>query len=573
MSDISDSGGLPSADQWSGQHRSRYQFWRWLLAVVIVLILLGAAGVGAALLQKNNSPLAAPTASAAPSGSAPACPDAEVHVAAAPEIAPVIEAAARTLNPAGALCGPVAVTALEPATVAAAAKKPEVWIPSSSAWLELAGAAGHAYTAKGAPLARSPIVLAGPSPIANQFIKDGKTSWAAITAITAGAAARKLAVVSMADPQKDTVGLLSVYAVHRAMSRTTPDAGIAQLQALTLRSRLEDASTGTADRLAQLAAATNSSDAAYAAGIFPVTEQQLAAYQRGTHLVSLSAAPPVDGLVDADYPFAVAQGAGHQSVITKLRKAITKSAVTRAGFHTAATPGALSLPTNAEDLLVPAQQWVQYRTLNFQTLLLIDTSGSMNEKIKDQAGRTTTKAALLRQSGAAAAQLFGEDTSLGLWLFGTPTPSSPAHQEVVPMGPLSGPLDGKTRRDVLAAAMSSYKAADKAGTPLYQSVLDGEAAMQKAAKPGTVTLVIVLTDGDDGESRFSMSQQKFLSRLAALRDPQRPVPIIAVGYGPTADMKSLTAMAEATGGKAIPATNPADLASAMAQAFLAAHLS
>jgi len=49
------------------------------------------------------------------------------------------------------------------------------------------------------------------------------------------------------------------------------------------------------------------------------------------------------------------------------------------------------------------------------------------------------------------------------------------------------------------------------------------------------------------------------------------VPIIAVGYGPTADMTSLTAMATATGGKAFAATNPADLGSAMAQAFLAAH--
>jgi hypothetical protein len=434
----------------------------------------------------------------------------------------------------------------------------------------VAAAGGHAYSAKGAPLARSPILLAAPTPIAGQFITGGKTSWAALTA---GAASRELAVVNMADPQKNTVGLLSVYAVHQAMSRTTPDAGIAQLRALTLRSRLEDAATGPADRLAELAAATSSSDAAYAAGIFPLTEQQLVTYQHGTHLVSLTGAPPVDGLIDADYPFAIAKGAGHQAEITQLRKAITKSAVTKAGFQTAATPGALSLPAKATDLLVPAQQWVQYRTLNFQTLLLIDTSGSMNQTIKDKAGHTTTKAALLRQSGTAAAQLFGEDTSLGLWLFGTPTPSSPAHQEVVPMGPLSGPLDGKTRRDVLAAAMGAYKAADKAGTPLYQSVLDGEAAMRKAAKPGSVTLVIVLTDGDDGESRFSMSQPTFLSKLAAQRDPQRPVPIIAVGYGPTADMKSLTAMAQATGGQAIPAINPADLASAMAQAFLAAHLS
>jgi hypothetical protein len=37
-------------------------------------------------------------------------------------------------------------------------------------------------------------------------------------------------------------------------------------------------------------------------------------------------------------------------------------------------------------------------------------------------------------------------------------------------------------------------------------------------------------------------------------------------------MKALGAMAESTGGQAIAATNPADLASAMAQAFLAAHL-
>jgi Ca-activated chloride channel family protein len=568
MSDISDRDGRSSADQWAGQHRSRQQFWRWMLAGVIVVILLGAAGVGAALLQKKDSPLVAPTASAAPS--ATACPDAQVHVAAAPEIAPVIEAAARTLNPSGAACGPVAVTVQEPAAVATAAKKPEVWIPSSSAWLEVAAAGGHAYTAKGAPLARSPILLAGPSPIASYFIQGGKTSWAAVTA---GAASQKLPVVSMADPQTNTVGLLSVYAVHQAMSRTTTDAGIAQLQALTLRSRLTDATTDPADKLAKLAADTNGADAAFDAGIFPATEQQLAGYDAGKHLVQLIAAPPVDGLIDADYPFAIADGAGHQSLITKLRQAITKSAVTKAGFRTAATPGALTLPAKVDELLEPAQQWTQYRTLNFQTLLLIDTSGSMNQTIKDRAGHTTTKAALLRQSGAAAAQLFGEDTSVGLWLFGTPTPSSPPHQEVVPLGPLAGPLGGKTRRDVLTTAMGAYKAADKAGTPLYRSVLDAETAMQKQVKPGTVTLVIVLTDGEDGDSQYAMSQPAFLSKLAALRDPQRPVPIIAVGYGPTADMKSLTAMAKATGGQAIPATNPADLASAIAQAFLTAHLS
>jgi hypothetical protein len=145
--------------------------WRWVLAVVIVLILLGAAGVGAVLLQRSNSPLVAPAVK--PSASAPPCPPAAVRVAAAPEIAPVIEAAARKLNPPGQVCGPVGVTAQEPAAVADAAHQPDVWIPSSSAWLKVAAAAGKTYTTKGDPIARSPIVIAGPSPIGGQFIKDG----------------------------------------------------------------------------------------------------------------------------------------------------------------------------------------------------------------------------------------------------------------------------------------------------------------------------------------------------------------------------------------------------------------
>ncbi|MEV6844476.1 hypothetical protein [Actinoplanes sp. NPDC051411] len=567
MADISSPDTTPPADSWSGgQHRPRNQFWRWMLAVVIVLILLGAAGVGAVLLQRSDSPLVAPSPSA--TTSAPSCPDASVHVAAAPDIAPVIQEAARKLAPAGAVCGPVAVTAEEPAAVAAAAKQPDVWIPSSSAWLKMAT---KAYATKGDPIAYSPVLIAGPSPIASQFIKDGKTSWAALTA---GAASHQLPV-SMADPQKNTVGLLSVYAEHVAMARTTPDAGIAQLQALTLRSRLEDAAADPARKLAQLTTETSVSDAAYQAGIFPLTEQQLGAYQHTRHPVSLTGAPPVDGLVEADYPFLTVKKAGSKTtLINKLRAAITKASITKAGFRTEPLEGALPLPDKIDDLAGPARQWVQYRTLNFQTLLLIDTSGSMNLPIKDKAGHTTTKAALLRQSGAIAAQLFGEDTSLGLWLFGTPTNNSPAHQEVIPLGPLASPLgdNGKTRRDVLAAAMGQYKAVTNAGTPLFQSVLDGETAMREASKPGTVTLVIVLTDGDDGESKYAMSQATFLKKLAAQRDPRRPVPIIGVGYGPTADMKALNAMAQATGGQAIAATNPADLASAMAQAFLAAHL-
>jgi len=321
----------------------------------------------------------------------------------------------------------------------------------------------------------------------------------------------------------------------------------------------------------RLAAETDATSAVYDVGIFPVVEQQLTTYQHGGHPIAVTGAFPSDGQVEADYPFAVAKNAQHQDLIDRLRSAITGAALTKAGFRTYATPRALALPAKPDELLGPALQWSQYRALNIQVLLLIDSSGSMNQQIKDRGGHTTTKAALLRASGVSAAQLLSEDTNVGLWFFGTPAPSSPAYVEAVPIGPITGRVGGQVRRDALTAKMASYKAAGNAGTPLFQSVLDGEAAMRAQAKDGTLSLVVVLTDGRDGESRFAMSQQTFLTRLGAQQDPKRPVPIIAVGFGPDADKGALTAMAKSTGGKVISAQNPADVASAVAQAFLAAH--
>lgn len=570
----------PQPEGWQRLHeRPRHQAWRWVLAALIVLVLLGAAVGGAAWLQKRNgttaSPFGVPT-SAGPSPS-PECTGATVRVSAAPEIAPVVEAAARTLDPSGpdpsgssgSVCGPVSVTAEEPAAMLTSGRRPDVWIPSSSLWLTIAASQGMSFTTKGGPLARSPIVLAAPSSIGNLFVRDGKTSWAGLID---SASKRELPAVTMPDPAGSTIGLLSVYAVHQAMARTTPDSGIAQLRALTLRSRLSDADADPARTITRLAAESDGTNAVYDVGIFPTTEQQLTTYQQGGHTVSLVGAVPVDGVVDTDYPWAVSKSIADPAVVAKLRAAITTSLLTKAGFRTTATAGALTLPEEPGPVLTEAKQWAQYKTLHFNVLLLIDSSGSMNQKITDRSGKATTKAALLRQSGVSAAQLFGDDTSIGLWFFGTPTAQSPPYVEAVPIGPIGGKIGDKTRRDVLTAQMAGYKAADKSGTPLYQTVLDGEAAMRAQVKQGTVTLVIVLSDGDDGETRYTMTQQTFMSKLAAAQDPARPVPIIAVGYGGSANMTSLTAMAQATGGKAISASNPADVAAAMAQAFLAAHL-
>jgi hypothetical protein len=375
----------------------------------------------------------------------------------------------------------------------------------------------------------------------------------------------------MPDPLHSSVGMLAVYAIQTAMAHSTPDAGIAQLRALTLRSRLKDASADPAELLRRVAAQTDANAASKDVGVFPITEQQLTTYQRGGHTVQLAGSYPSDGLIEADYPFAISTSTGQAALAERLRAAIGKPSLTDAGFRTYAMPHTVEVPERSDKLLAPALQWAQYRTLQFQVLLLIDASGSMNKPATDKSGHTTTKAGLLRQSGLAAAQLFGDESNVGMWFFNTPTPTSPPHAEKVPFGPINDKVGGKTRRAEMAAAINGYKAPNQAGTPLFQTILDAQAAMRPRVKAGAITLMIVLSDGADGESKYAMPKKTFLTKLAKAQDPQRQVPVIGVGFGPDADMATLTDIAKVTDGKAIAAKDPADLASAMARAFLAAH--
>ncbi|WP_045745951.1 substrate-binding domain-containing protein [Actinoplanes rectilineatus] len=561
---------LPAAEQGEWNEESPGRSRVLMSAALVVVVLLVAGGVTWQLMNNESSPAAQPSAAPVPAATQPSvtpCPDPELSVVVAPEIAPVISAAAETLNPSGQRCPPVQVRAEASGTFAASGAKADVWIPSSSSWLKVAAADGSTWTTSGNPIAYSPVLLAGPEGIASLYIKDGKSSWAGLVkAVTDDV----LPAVTMPDPLKDSVGLLSVHGVHAATARTTEDAGIAQLRALTLRSRLEDADADPAVLLDRMNQHSDATTAVYEIGVFPVLEQQLLGYQKTDHRIRLSGAPPVDGPVQADYPFAVRKGV-KKDLAADLRAAVTKEAVEAAGFRTSPAAGALRLPEGAGKLTAPARQWSQYQNVGFQVLLLIDSSGSMNEKITDKNGKASTKAELLRESGTSAAQLFNAESNVGMWYFGTAGANGPAHVEQVPLGPVAGPVGDVTRREALGRKIGSYKPEAAAGTPLYQAVLDAVAEMRTQVKPGAATVVVVLTDGADGGTKYAMSNQQFLSRLGEGQDPAKPVPVIAVGYGPDANMTALQGMAKATGGRAIPARDPADLASAMAEAFLAAH--
>jgi Ca-activated chloride channel homolog len=608
-----------------GHHSERSDRGWWIAAGAVVLAMAIAAGilVGVHLARRGDDSDAGATCGGRP----------VLRVTVTPEFADIVNDAAQDVGDIGT-CSLILVQP-EPVTrtlTELANRPPDVWIPASSAWLRLATAGGRgapastpsavgatsdgpsgpaASTTRGpgagggaviafadnpVSLARSPIVIAAPRPFAESLGWPAtQPSWTELTTRVVG---RQIPRFSMASPMRDTSGLLAVLGVQAAMGRTTTDPGIAQMRALTLRARLAEPEADPAALLDRLGRHTDATLAAREVGLFPITEQALFGYLKANHSVPAAAIYPPDGLLEADYPLALTNRTAADSerralaaqLANRIRARDFTDTLIGQGFRPAAQTAAAAgtttavaptapglLPGYAQPTTMPAQvaepaaMWAQYRRLTYQVLLLVDGSGSMNDQVRDRSGNLTTKSELLRLAGVQAAQLFGEDTSLGMWLFATPTSGSPPYTVALPYGPINDSVNGVPRRDLMRQVAQGYKAYPSAGTPLFETVLRGTAEMRERFRPDASTLVVVLTDGQDRDTRFAMGRAEFLNRLNADRDPARPVPVFAIGYGTDADMGVLRDIARLTGGQAVASNDPGDLASAMAKIFLAAH--
>ncbi|WCN78628.1 substrate-binding domain-containing protein [Micromonospora sp. LH3U1] len=507
-----------------------------------------------------------------------------LRVVVAPEILPTVAAA---VGKTGDACSRVDLVGEDSAITAqkGAPGAPQVWIPSSHLWLDSVDPDRRVYPIHDDYLARSPLILAVPAGVAGTPWARSGFSWATLLSGVVGGKA----TFSMGDPSRDLAGLLSFVAVQAAAASPGTDAGVAQLRALALRSRLLDADASAGELLRESAEKLGDRKALAELGMFPVIEQQLWMHNDGRDqpVQSLYAS---DIAVEADYPVAVAHQATATAVqrrlltqfIGDLRSVETSNALVAAGFRLTGfggpsprvgVPKGLPLkiadPTPVADvsLGVKAAEWSRYQPQRFQVLVVIDRSGSMAAPVVVGPGRTETKATLLRSFGAVAAQTFTNDTELGLWFFGTPTANSPSTEVVVPLGPVTGTVKGETRRQAIGRKIAAYTPIPNSGTPLYKAVLEAVSYMQTKIKPDRRPIVVVLTDGRDGNSPYAKDKAKFLNQLA---QNQPSVPVFSIGIGESADLDTLRAVAETTDGRAEAAQNPKDLAAAMANIFLAA---
>jgi Ca-activated chloride channel family protein len=382
----------------------------------------------------------------------------------------------------------------------AAGPSPDVWLPESSAQVDLAREAIGADAARRldlpdadavrqASVAASPLVLAVPEraattgPLTWRQVLDGPWS------------------IPRADPRNSTTGLLTTYALYRAGTPQTAE-------------RILDRSQGGDDARSdlcrhRLSAVTPPVDAAYL-----VTAKDVDDYNRGRPLGDACQVaqppPPVRRLravtvADApalDVPCVPIQGSGWSDQVQRRLAGAFCEYLRDAGRPAlqdhgllppdpgAATP---ALPRETADDVLRAWGSAQRPV---RMLLAMDVSGSMRLPV---AGADTPRIAVTKSAAAQAVtrRALGADDEVGLWEFATRLSGDRDYRELVPLA--AATADHRTR---MAGALEALEPT-RQNTGLHDTIAAGIARLQqvprRAAEFPPINLLVVLTDGENDD--------------------------------------------------------------------------
>jgi Ca-activated chloride channel family protein len=532
----------------------------------------------------------------------PSCSGAQVPVTivASPDQSKVLSALAQKwtdTNPSVQnSCGAVEVVTKSSDDVAAALSptwdprrdgaRPDVWAPDSTAWTRYASARPYAagmIPADQPSLARSPVVLAMPRPMAEAmgwprkqigwhdlasnfgvgssgWTKFGHPEWGKFK-------------TGMTDPVKSTAGLHALLAItdFNNDEKVSDD----ELKSALGFSRSVSTYTPDTDGLfEQLQKADGADKALEFVSAFPALERDVSDYNENGPRVPLAASYPPEGMADADHPYVVLNALW----VDPLRKQIAaeflkyvqgpvgRQAYAEAGFRGAdrsAAPG-LTRERGFEPVIKAKQRAVLQpdqvtRTVVAWTALrkranilsVMDVSGSMAELVP---GTGKSRLEIARGATIVGLQTFNPDTQVGAWVFSTDQTPTTDYRELVPIGPVGGQYRGKLRRDAIIEKLNAVQ--PKGDTALYDSALAAYKQAKKAYQPGRLNLVVIMTDG---QNTTGPSKAEFFAALKREVDPNHPVAILGIAFGPDAPISDLREMSAATGGKSFLAQTPQDI--------------
>jgi Mg-chelatase subunit ChlD len=110
----------------------------------------------------------------------------------------------------------------------------------------------------------------------------------------------------------------------------------------------------------------------------------------------------------------------------------------------------------------------------------------------------------------------------------------------------------------MAAALGSVQPIPNGQTGLYDTVLAAYKTVQQNWDPSRVNSVVIMTDGQN-DNPGGISLNTLLAQIKAIKDPNKPVEVIAIGIGNEVNKGELDKITAATGGGAFVTADPAQI--------------
>lgn len=504
-----------------------------------------------------------------------------LRVVASPDIQPALSKIAGTYNKAlhsiDSKCVEVTVakeTSVKAASAVAAGKfTGDAWVPDSSLVLSQLKSRSSPQVEVPEPagsIASSPVVLATAKSSVAKLEGPLKPSWASMVAAANRAdpdgLSKKVRVLAL-DPQKSSAGLAALMAA----SGVAKEAG----QSKALVGALKQLSGQVAaDSTALLASLTVKSGSRVPIGV--ATEQAIHVHNTKKPETPAVALYPSEGTLSLDYPLTVfTKDLAEQKAAADFRQELSKEsalkvlraqgfrapdgtageALSEAKGFSRQAPKALPEP-DVKTVAAVAQTWSRLN-LGTRLLTLLDVSGTMALPVP---GTNMTRMQAISKIATEGLTLFPPDSELGVWKFSTHLDGRGKDwQEVVPVGPLTESINGTLRKDVLARELATVQAKPTGDTGLNDTLKAAYTEMTETYARDKINTILILTDGagnDDPDG--GLSDAEILQFLKETYDPERPVSILLIAFGPEAQSgkKQMDALAKATGGEAYIAKDP-----------------
>lgn len=493
-----------------------------------------------------------------------ACVPTGVAIVAAPEVVPALTGVLAPLENrrlADGHCLHTEVTAQAPDDTVAAtralpvSRAPQLWVPDSSTRL---GGVSRWPVDPVTSFASSPVVLAGgTAALAARGWTTTPPTWAA--------ALTTKPLAALPDPRQSAAGLAALAALTQRLGNDA--VGQRALAAAVLAASRQASSTLDQARAAAL-------DNEAAGPVVVTSEVAMVDANRTQGSGVLSAVYPEAVAPTLDYPlvqvararYSPAQAVAVSSVLAALTAPQAQASVHAAGLRDpkgtiapqadgVSSPALTQLPVLTSAQTEAFLLRLQSLSLPSRLLTVIDVSLSMRAPVP---GTQLTRIELAGQAAAGAGNLLAGDSSAGLWVFALDLPGGKPWRELAPIRELDAAEGGDTHRRALISTMNQLSGElSGGGTALYATTLAAVRRVRATYDPRAVNAVVLFTDGtNENEPSLSLSALVKQLRADAAAEPDKPVELIAIGLGPSADMAALRAMAQANGGEAYRAQTP-----------------